>query len=1244
MKYPAYNPKKSLTNLLVGTSVAATVLAGVTLTSRAAFAEELASDEPVNTTVPEVVTTDTSLASTSGLPSTEADTTVESSQTESAVDGLSDQTQDAMSETDTENDETEEATASEDPIDADENLTPVESTLSTSTSVSTSATSVSNRTIEDGVYTISTYSDSSKVFETASTYSYNTNNVQIATQDSAQNQRWKIKYNTSYGYYSIFVNGTNLALSIQNNKATNGANVYVSDNTYASSQLWKILQTDGGFKIVSALNENFVVDLTYGSTKIGNNIELYTSNGNPYSQTFSIKTAMSEVLAKDSIREGIYSIHAQNSSSSLVLSTSKTGVQLANKANITSQRIYIQSAGDGFYRLIAESDGTAIAVSGGSSEAGATIARESIYSSPSQLWAVQKNSDGSICFINRAGGLVLDIYNGIYRSSIPICAWTKTGSGNQKFYLESLANVASGSATIVDDDTYFISTSNSNLQLQATSATLGATVTLAQAQGTSTQRWTIKRVSNTDYYTIGLTGTDYVLDIYGARPSNEEKVILWSNTGAANQQWKFVQNSYGYMLVSALRPDLVIDLRYGSVKEGATVQTYTASGAIWQSFNLRGASQSVEGRVSIDEGIYTFTVGNSASSGYVLDVPMQSKADGTKLAIYTKNNNNNQKFLIKSVGDNYYNIVNINSGLALDAFGNGVTAGTDVIQWYGNDGINQQWAFVNNGDGSYRIVNRLSGLVLDVQYGIIANSSAVELYYSKNSINQKWWLQKDTYLNEGLYEISVSTGQNLVWDIPQARSDSGVQAALYTANNQINQRYQVVKGTKDQTFKIRSGSSGGWIADVNGTIQQVGTSATSETSNMLWTYGWNGKYITLVNVGTGRTLSVQGGLISGSKLITKSSSLLDAAQGFTFKQASLLQSGTTYTFVNKQTGGRIISENGSITNGSNAVATAKNSSSFDKFLVTVKSDGTIKLTNSLAKLCLDVMYASKTSGANVILYTDNGANNQAWRAEIADGGGIILRNVNSNLSLAVDTSNGNVVQSTYNKSDTSQIWVYTQTTPSSRLNGVDISSWDAGLNISNLSGDFVIIKTTQGTHYLNPEASKQVSQALSAGKLIGFYHYAEGGDPVAEATYFYNSVKNYIGKAILVLDWESQSNTSFGKKDVAWSKSFLDTLYKLSGGVRGFMYVSKSVTYAHDWSSVASNYPLWVAQYADMKTITGYQTNPWTDNKGYGAWSVPTIFQYSSMGKPEGWNLSKTADLDVFYGSSKDWLYLASRR
>ena len=83
------------------------------------------------------------------------------------------------------------------------------------------------------------------------------------------------------------------------------------------------------------------------------------------------------------------------------------------------------------------------------------------------------------------------------------------------------------------------------------------------------------------------------------------------------------------------------------------------------------------------------------------------------------------------------------------------------------------------------------------------------------------------------------------------------------------------------------------------------------------------------------------------------------------------------------------------------------------------------------------------------------------------------------------------------------------------MNGIDVSNWQAGINLSAVQADFVIMKATQGTWYVSPDCDRQYQQAKKAGRCLGVYHYAEGGDYKAEADYFIKNVKDNLYNGLL---------------------------------------------------------------------------------------------------------------------------------
>lgn len=195
------------------------------------------------------------------------------------------------------------------------------------------------------------------------------------------------------------------------------------------------------------------------------------------------------------------------------------------------------------------------------------------------------------------------------------------------------------------------------------------------------------------------------------------------------------------------------------------------------------------------------------------------------------------------------------------------------------------------------------------------------------------------------------------------------------------------------------------------------------------------------------------------------------------------------------------------------------------------------------------------------------------------------------------------------------------------LNGIDIASYQAGINLFAVPCDFVICKATEGTGYVNPDCNRAYQQAKAAGKLLGVYHYANGGNAVAEADYFLNNIKGYIGEAILCLDWERQNNALCGTGGTArkWISDWCNRIVEKTG-VKPLIYASASL-YSEVYG--IGNYGLWIAQYAD-NNATGYQEHPWNEGK-----YACAIRQYSSCGTLPGYG--GRLDLDKFYGDAEAW-------
>ncbi|MFQ9923798.1 MAG: GH25 family lysozyme [Beduini sp.] len=199
------------------------------------------------------------------------------------------------------------------------------------------------------------------------------------------------------------------------------------------------------------------------------------------------------------------------------------------------------------------------------------------------------------------------------------------------------------------------------------------------------------------------------------------------------------------------------------------------------------------------------------------------------------------------------------------------------------------------------------------------------------------------------------------------------------------------------------------------------------------------------------------------------------------------------------------------------------------------------------------------------------------------------------------------------------------------LYGIDVSSWQSDLDLSQIAFDFAVVKATEGTGYINPYCDKHVQQALNIGRKVGFYHYSQNAQNTArqEAEFFVNNCKGYFGKGIPVLDWEEQTS------DVSWALEWLQIVEQATG-VKPMIYMSESVVNQYDWSAVANaGYGLWVAKYKGYDPIYNYDmTNVGAEPK-VNYWPFYAMWQFTSSGCLDGYN--GKLDCNVFYGDLDAW-------
>lgn len=157
----------------------------------------------------------------------------------------------------------------------------------------------------------------------------------------------------NFRYYSYKDSNKNPVDTGANTGTGSGTNSGATTDTPSTQPI-----ENGTYHISTALNTNYVLDLTGGSTSNGANIQLYKNafNGN---QSFKVTR----------LKDGYYEITSAKSGKALdVASAGKkngTNVQQYTRNNTDAQKWEIRSAGDGYYYIVSKCNGLYLDVTSG---------------------------------------------------------------------------------------------------------------------------------------------------------------------------------------------------------------------------------------------------------------------------------------------------------------------------------------------------------------------------------------------------------------------------------------------------------------------------------------------------------------------------------------------------------------------------------------------------------------------------------------------------------------------------------------------------------------------------------------------------------------------------------------------------------------------------------------------------------------------------------------------------------------
>lgn len=442
-----------------------------------------------------------------------------------------------------------------------------------------------NKTIESGIYTISTAMDNSKVIDIYGGYLKNSTNIQLYQNHGGDGQKFFVNY-LGNGYYSIRAyQNVSYSLDVFNNEKTPSTNVELYGYGGGSNQQWIINQTeDGYFNIISRCNY-LVMDIANASTKNETNILMYTKN-NQSNQKFKFNKTI--ITGTKTIDNGYYFINSSINSKKVLdvnngIMESNRNVEIYTLNYGINQKWKIEYLNDGYYKILCNKDN-----SYGLQVDGSNINIGKYTGSQDQQWIIKK-SDNFYYLITKSGKYV-DLYYGDISNGNNIQPYNFNGGKGQRFNFLKTADGISN--RVLEDGIYRIASA---------------------------------------------LDMNMFVDVYGGYSNNGTNIHLWYRNSGNGQKYKITYLSNGYYKISTLLDmEKVFDVDYGSTQNGANLSIFSDSNSINQQWIIK------------DTGDGYFNIISNCNNLYV-DVAGGKTTGGTNILLWSSNNSINQKFkFIKS--------------------------------------------------------------------------------------------------------------------------------------------------------------------------------------------------------------------------------------------------------------------------------------------------------------------------------------------------------------------------------------------------------------------------------------------------------------------------------------------------------------------------------------------------------------------------------------------------------------------
>ena len=448
----------------------------------------------------------------------------------------------------------------------------------------------SERTIDDGVYTISSSLDKNKSLDIQNGMMKNLSNIQIYQTNNTEAQMWIIKY-LENGYYKLTsYKNMDYSLDVDSGNKINMTNVQLYKYNQSAAQQWIIKNNnDGTFTIISKAN-GLSLDVANGKAVNGANIWLYEQNGTS-AQKFKFNKV--ENIGSKSIDDGYYFIaSAINRNKNFDIPggnmTSKNNVQIYDTNSTLAQKWHIKYINNGYYEILSNKDGNyALSVDSLENNDMITVNINEKNDSDYQKWVIKDNYDGTYSLIAK-NNKYIDLNSGSTNNGTKLWLYEGNNTNAQKFKLLKTSE-GTGISTL-DNGIYIIESAlntNKVLDVPGGNSSNGINLQIYDSNGTNAQKWQLSYVGNGIYKVVSLKDLTKSLDVAGGSVSKGSVLDLYDYNGTYAQEWLLKDAGDGYYYIVSNSGGLVLDVYGADTANGTKVWMYDFNGTNAQKFKIR---------------------------------------------------------------------------------------------------------------------------------------------------------------------------------------------------------------------------------------------------------------------------------------------------------------------------------------------------------------------------------------------------------------------------------------------------------------------------------------------------------------------------------------------------------------------------------------------------------------------------------------------------------------------------------